>query len=316
MIRYIIGRITSRIPVLLLLTVVSFSLIYILPGDPALAILGENAVNDTVAYERLRESLGLDKPLHQQYLTWLGNLVKGDMGKSMRTGDNVAVQIAARIPVTLEISLIAIIIALLIAIPTGLVSARKEHSPVDMVSSFLAIAGVAVPPFWLGILLIYVFAVWTGLLPPSGYVAVSSSVWLHIRSLILPSITLGLGMAASIMRQLRSGLLDTARMDYIMVAFAKGLDEKVVMNKHAFRNALIPIVTVIGLQFGRLFGGAVAIETIFSIPGIGRLAIDSIFSRDYPTLQGVVLVMGIAVMIVNLITDLLYGWIDPRIRVR
>jgi peptide/nickel transport system permease protein len=295
---------------------VSFSLIYILPGDPALAILGENAVNDTVAYERLRESLGLDKPLHQQYLTWLGNLVKGDMGKSMRTGDNVAVQIAARIPVTLEISLIAIIIALLIAIPTGLVSARKEHSPVDMVSSFLAIAGVAVPPFWLGILLIYVFAVWTGLLPPSGYVAVSSSVWLHIRSLILPSITLGLGMAASIMRQLRSGLLDTARMDYIMVAFAKGLDEKVVMNKHAFRNALIPIVTVIGLQFGRLFGGAVAIETIFSIPGIGRLAIDSIFSRDYPTLQGVVLVMGIAVMIVNLITDLLYGWIDPRIRVR
>jgi peptide/nickel transport system permease protein len=185
-----------------------------------------------------------------------------------------------------------------------------------MVSSFLAIAGVAVPPFWLGILLIYAFAIWTRLLPPSGYAALSSGLWLHVRSLILPSITLGLGMAASIMRQLRSGLLDTARMDYITVAFAKGLDEKVVMNKHAFRNALIPIVTIIGLQFGRLFGGAVAIETIFSIPGIGRLAIDSIFSRDYPSLQGVVLVMGIAVMIVNLITDLLYGWIDPRIRVR
>jgi peptide/nickel transport system permease protein len=232
----------------------------------------------------------------------------------VRTHEAVAAALAARLPVTLELAAVSLGIALLIAIPVGILSATRPNSTLDTVATVVAVSGVALPEFFVGILLIYLFAVGLQLLPPSGFVPFSAGLWPNLKSILLPALSLGLALNAVTMRQVRASLIEVMGEDYITVARAKGLSEETVIRIHALKNAMIPVITVIGLQVGRLFGGTVVVETIFAFPGMGRLAADSIFFRDFPALQGVVLVMALAVLVCNLMTDVLYAYVDPRIR--
>ena len=311
---YLFRRLLYFIPVIFLVTVVVFSITMLLPGDPALAFLGEANMRDKVAYEAMRKELGLDRPLPVQYVRWLGKALQGDLGRSVRTHEAVTAALAARLPVTLELAAVSLGIALLIAIPVGIVSATRPNSKLDTVATVVAVSGVALPEFFVGILLIYLFAVGLQLLPPSGFVPLSAGLWPNLKSILLPALSLGLALNAVTMRQVRASLIEVMGEDYITVARAKGLSEGTVIRIHALKNAMIPVITVIGLQVGRLFGGTVVVETIFAFPGMGRLAADSIFFRDFPALQGVVLVMALAVLVCNLLTDVLYAYVDPRIR--
>jgi peptide/nickel transport system permease protein len=288
----------------------------LLPGDPALAYIGEANMRDKTMYDAMRKELGLDRPIPVQYAKWLGRVLRGDFGRSIRTREPALEGLMARFPVTLHLTAMAMMVALLVAVPVGVLSAVRPNSKADKVGTVLAMSGVAIPDFWLGIMLIYVFSVWFKVLPPSGYVPVSQGLWPSFLSMLLPAIALGMALSAVVMRQLRSSLIEVLQQEYVMVARAKGLAERLVVGRHALKNALIPVVTVIGLQTGRLFGGAVVVETIFALPGLGRLAADSIFFRDFPMLQGVVLILALAVVLANVLTDLLYAFLDPRIRYR
>lgn len=314
MTQYLLRRFLYFGPVIFLVTVVVFCITMLLPGDPALAFLGEGNINDKVAYQAMRQELGLDQPLPVQYFMWVQRAARGDLGRSVRTHESVVDALGARLPVTLELASVALVIALLIAIPVGVLSATRPNSKLDTAGTMMAIGGVAIPEFFLGILLIYLFAVWLHLLPPSGFVPLSAGVGPSLRSIILPALSLGMTLNAVTMRQVRASLIEVLQQEYVTVARAKGLDYRAVVQVHALKNAMIPVITVIGLQIGRLFGGAVVIETIFALPGMGRLAADSIFFRDFPMLQGVVLVMALAVLTCNLLTDVLYAYLDPRIR--
>ena len=314
MARYLFRRLLYFVPVIFLVTVVVFSITMLLPGDPALAFLGEANIHDKVAYQAMRKELGLDRPLALQYVLWLGKALQGDLGRSVRTHEAVTGALAARLPVTIELAAVALGIALVIAIPVGIVSATRPNTKLDAVATIMAVSGVALPEFFVGIVLIYLFAVGLRLLPPSGYVPLSIGVWPNLKSIILPALSLGLTLNAVTMRQMRASLLEVLQEEYVTVARAKGLPQGTVIRVHALKNAMIPVITVIGLQVGRLFGGTVVVETIFAFPGMGRLAADSIFFRDFPALQGVVLVMALAVLVCNLLTDLLYAYVDPRIR--
>jgi len=314
MARYLFRRLLYFVPVIFLVTVVVFSITMLLPGDPALAFLGEANIGDKVAYEAMRKELGLDRPLPVQYALWLGRALQGDLGRSIRTHEAVVDALVARLPVTIELAAVALVIALVIAIPVGIVSATRPNTKIDAAATVMAVSGVALPEFFVGILLIYLFAVGLRLLPPSGYVPLSAGIWPNLKSIILPALSLGLGLNAVTMRQVRASLIEVLQEEYVTVARAKGLPEREVIRVHALKNAMIPVITVIGLQIGRLFGGTVVVETIFAFPGMGRLAADSIFFRDFPVLQGVVLVMALAVLACNLLTDLLYAYVDPRIR--
>ncbi len=311
---YLLRRVLHAIPTLLLVTAVTFAITMLLPGDPALAFLGEAAAMDKVAYEAMRRELGLDQPLPIQYALWLGRTLQGDLGRSVRTKEPVWESVQARFPITLQLTVMAMLVALIVAVPVGIISAIRPNSRLDMVGTIVAISGLAIPGFWLGIMLIFVFALWLRWLPPSGYAPPSSGLGQNLQLMLLPALALGVEQAAVIMRQVRSALLEVLGQEYVTTAWAKGLRERVVVSRHALRNALIPVVTIIGLQTGRLFGGAVVIETVFALPGLGRLAADSIFFRDFPSLQGVVLILALAVFLSNLITDALYAYLDPRIR--
>jgi peptide/nickel transport system permease protein len=311
---YLLRRLLYFIPVIFLVTVVVFAITMLLPGDPALAFLGEGSIRDKVAYETMRQELGLDRPLPVQYALWLGKALHGNLGRSVRTHEAVTDALAARLPVTIELAAAALAIALAIAIPVGILSATRPNSPMDTAATVLAVSGVALPEFFVGILLIYLFAVGLRILPPSGFVPLSAGLWPNLRSILLPALSLGMTLNAVTMRQVRASLIEVMREDYVTVARAKGVSEGSVIRTHALKNALIPVITVIGLQVGRLFGGTVVVETIFAFPGMGRLAADSIFFRDFPALQGVVLVMALSVLLCNLLTDVLYAYVDPRIR--
>jgi peptide/nickel transport system permease protein len=311
---YLLRRLLHAIPTLLLVTVVTFSITMLLPGDPALAFLGEAAAMDKVAYDAMRRELGLDQPIPIQYAFWLGRAVRGDLGTSIRTREPVWDSMRARFPITLQLTVTAMLIALLVAVPVGIISAIRPNSRLDVAGTMVAIGGLAIPSFWLGIMLIFVFALWLRWLPPSGYTSPGTSLGMNLQMMLLPAIVLGTEQAAVIMRQVRSALIDVLHQEYVTTAWAKGLHEGVVVRRHALRNALIPVITIIGLQTGRLIGGAVVVETVFALPGLGRLAADSIFFRDFPSLQGVVLVLALAVFVSNLITDALYSYLDPRIR--
>jgi peptide/nickel transport system permease protein len=311
---YVLRRLLAMALTVLLVSMIAFSLLLLLPGDAAIAILGEQRGRDQEAYERLRHELGLDRPLPLQYLDWLGKALRGNLGTSIRTQEPVWSGIRARLPATLWLSAGAMMLALLVAVPVGILSAVRPDSKLDVTGTVLAMSGVAMPPFWLGIVLIFVLAVWLRWLPPSGFVSPLDDPATSLKLMVMPAVTLGAGLAGVLVRQVRSALLDVLQQEYVTVARAKGLAERLVVRKHALRNALVPVVTIIGLQTGRLFGGAVVVETIFSIPGVGRLAVDSIYFRDFPMVQGVVLVLALAVVLANLVTDILYGYIDPRIR--
>jgi len=301
------------IPVLLLVTVLIFSLIHLTPGDPALMMLGQEASPE--ALEALRARMGLDRPLVVQYFSWLKNVLKGDLGTSIRDNRSVAEAIFKKIPITLELALLGILISILIAIPAGIISAVKKGTVFDYSSTLIALGGISMPSFWVGILLIYIFAVQFKILPPSGYVSPFEDLSQNLKLMILPSLSLGIRMAAVTMRMMRSSLLNVLQSDYVRTASAKGLPKFVVIVKHAVRNSLISVVTVIGLQLSAFLGGAVITEQIFAIPGFGRLVVQSIFNRDFPMLQGSILIMAVMVIFVNLSVDITYSFLDPRISI-
>jgi peptide/nickel transport system permease protein len=313
---YIVRRILQMVPVIVLVSAIAFSLLFVLPGDPALAILGEEQAKNQQLYQQLRAELGLDRPLPVQYVDWASRVVRGDLGTSTRTQLPVSQLLVQRIGPTVQLSAMAMLLGVLVAIPVGIISAVKPNSRSDVIGTVLAMIGASIPPFWLGLLLILLFALWLRWLPPSGYVPPTRDLGANLALMVMPTITLAGGIAAIVMRQTRSAMLEVLRQDYVTTARAKGLVERVVLTKHALRNALIPIVTIIGLEFGHLMGGAVITETIFSVPGVGRLAADSIFQRDFPVLQAVVLLLAFAVLLANLLTDIAYAWLDPRIRYR
>ncbi|HLJ60175.1 MAG TPA: nickel ABC transporter permease [bacterium] len=312
MIVYVVRRLLATVPVVVLVTVMVFLLLHITPGDPVVIMLGEEASPDTVA--ALRHALGLDQPLPAQYGTWLWHAAHGDLGASLRTHDPVGALVLARYPTTLELSALAMILSLCIAIPAGVLSAVRRNSWLDVLVTPLAISGISMPSFWLGILLIWFFSVLLPWFPTVGFVPLGVSLAGNLHTMVLPVVTLGAALAAIVMRITRASLLHVLQLDYVRTARAKGVRERGVVLRHALRTALIPVVTVLGLQTGSLLGGAVIVETIFALPGVGRLIVDAIFARDFPVVQGAVLVLALSFILVNLGVDLVYARLDPRIR--
>ncbi|MCL0074791.1 ABC transporter permease [Thermodesulfovibrionales bacterium] len=308
MLTYIIRRLGLMVFIMLGVSVITFSMIHLVPGDPAEVIAteryGEEITAETI--EHVRRELGLDQPVYVQYARWLINVLQGDLGYSFRTDRPVLDEILTRLPATLQLALAGMLVALIIAIPVGIVSATRQYSAVDNISMFGALLGVSMPNFWLGLLLIMFFSVHLGWLPVFGRGG--------IEHLILPAITLGTGMAAITTRLIRSSMLEVLKADYIRTARAKGLKEKVVIYKHALKNAMIPVVTIVGLQFASLLEGAVIVEVIFAWPGIGRLLVDSIFARDFMLIQGCILFIAAMFVLVNLLVDISYAYLDPKIR--
>ncbi|WP_067583844.1 nickel ABC transporter permease [Endozoicomonas ascidiicola] len=304
MYRFILKRLLLLIPVLLGVSLLVFAIMSFTPGDPAQLILGENAPAEAVA--ELREEMGLNDPFVLRYARFVGNAVTGDLGQSYTSGRDVFDENFSRFPNTLILAALGVLIAVVIGIPIGIISATRQYSMIDSGSMIFALLGVSMPNFWLGLMMILLFAVNLGWVPSGGY-----SSW---SSLIMPAITLGTGSAAIITRMTRSSMLEVIRQDYIRTARAKGVAENVVINRHALKNALIPVITVIGLQFGMLLGGAVLTETVFSWPGVGRMMVDAIRQKDTPTVLGAVVFLATTFSLVNLFVDLLYGFVDPRIK--
>jgi len=312
---YILRRVFSMIPVLLIVSMIAFGLLYVLPGDPAVAILGDSAGNQQT-YQALRHDLGLDQPIHIQYLSWLGRVLHGDLGKSIRTNEAVGTVLMNRAPISIYLGAAGLLVGLALGLSVAIISALRPGSRIDSLGTVLAMGGVAIPSFWQALLLVYVFAVLLRWVPPSGFTSPFLDPLLSAKMLVLPAIVLGTHSAAVIMRQGRSALMEVLEQDYITTARAKGLADRSVVSSHALKNAMIPIITVIGLQVGTLVSGAAITETVFAIPGVGRAAVDAIFFRDYPLLQGAVLMLTLAVLIANLLTDVTYAYLDPRIRYR
>ena len=310
---YILRRLLLMIPVALLVTVGIFTIIRIAPGDPVLTYAGEDKDPATIA--AVRAQLGLDQPLPVQYAAWLSRAVQGDLGRSFQTKQRVVEAISERLPVTLELGLAALLISVSVALLVGTLSAVKRNSVVDLLTTSVTLAGVSFPNFYLGLLLILLFAyvVPGHILPPGGWTPFSTDPADNLRRLILPAITIATASLAVNLRQVRSSLLDVFGQDYVRTARAKGLRERAVVMRHALKNALIPVVTIIGIQVGAIIEGAIITETIFFIPGVGRLAVQAIPSQDYPIVQGVVLVSALSFMLSTLAVDILYAFIDPRI---
>ncbi len=312
---YIIRRCLQMPVVMVLVTVVLFCTIRLLPGDPIFAIIGESDRNlDAAQVEALRERLGLNEPLPVQYLRWIGDVAQGDLGRSVNSRQSVSKQLVERIPNTTQVGITALLVAIAIGIPAGTIAAIKRNTWIDVVVTLIAMFGVAVPNFWFSMLLIWLFVVELNWLPASGFVGIWQDPLNAFQYMILPSIALGTALSGSIMRYTRSSALEVLNQDFIRTARAKGLRERRVVLVHVLRNSLLPVTTVIGLQLGGLLAGSVIVESMFAIPGVGRLAVESIGGRDYPTLQGVVLFFTLVVLVVNLLTDILYAVVDPRIR--
>jgi peptide/nickel transport system permease protein len=309
---YLTGRLFALLPVLGVVAVVVFLLVHVTPGDPARVLLGQDATDTQVA--ALRHDLGLDRPLPVQFALWIGRALHGDLGTSLFLRIPVTWDILQHLGPTATLSLLGLSVALVIGIPVGVVSAVFRNSWLDQLSLALAMLGAAVPSFWLGLSLIILFAVDLGWLPSSGYQSPATGVWHSLEYLLLPAFALGVPSSSLIIRFTRSSLLDVLGNDYIRTARAKGLRGRAVIFRHAFRNALVPILTVVGLTFAALMGGAVVTENVFSLPGIGQLVVSSVLRRDYPVIQGVVLMVATAYVVINLGVDLLYFAVDPRVR--
>jgi peptide/nickel transport system permease protein len=304
---YIFRRIILMIPILFGVSVIVFGIMYLTPGDPAILMLGENAPAQELA--DLREQLGLNEPAYVQYGIWIGRVLQLDFGRSIRSGRPVTDEINARLPATIELAVLATLLAVGIGVPLGVLSATRPNSFVDHAATVAAFGGLAMPVFWQGLMMILLFSLLLGWLPPSGRLG----GWSYY---VLPTITLGTSAIAAITRMTRATMLETLSQDYVRTARSKGVRDLSIVYRHALRNALIPIVTVIGLQFGGLLSGAVITETIFAWPGIGRLAVDGIRSKDFPVVQGVVMMFAILYALVNLLTDVLYAYLDPRLKTR
>jgi peptide/nickel transport system permease protein len=312
MIKYIIRRIYQMLIILVIVSIVVFSLVQMIPGDVATAILGDGASEED--YELLRERLGLDKPVYIRYLKWAGNMLQGDFGKSMINKFPVSQLFAQRLPYTIQLAISGMVFAVILGVPAGIIAALRQNSTADALIRGFSTFGTAMPNFWLGLILILIFSLWFRLLPSSGMVSISNGFFNWLKHIILPAMTLGIRFSAIVVRQTRSAFLDVMRADYVRTARAKGVAEFWVTYKHVLRNALIPVITVIGLQLGRLIGGAVVTEMIFQIPGMGSLIADAVFSRDIAVVQGGVMIATIGVLSINFIVDIVYGLIDPRVR--
>jgi peptide/nickel transport system permease protein len=302
------------VPVALLVTVIAFVLLRLSPGDPVLIFAGED--RDPATLAQLREALGLDQPLPVQYVVWLGHVVRGDFGRSFRNRQPVGEAIVERLPATIELGGSALVFAACIGLTVGTLSAVKRNSRSDLAATSLALAGVSIPNFFLGLVLILTFALVLRLVPPGGYVPFTQDPLDNLRRLILPMLTLATATLAESLRQTRSSVLDVFGLDYIRTAYAKGLPENTLLARHVIRNALIPIVTLLGIRVGEIMAGAIVTESVFSWPGVGRLVVDSIGGRDYPVVQAVVLLSAMAIMLTTLSIDIVYAWLDPRISYR
>jgi peptide/nickel transport system permease protein len=303
--QYILRRFLQMIPITFGILTLVFSLIHLIPGDPAVQIAGENARPEDV--QQVRKALGLDQPLWSQYVTYVTHVIRGDLGRSFQTNEAVTRQIAQRYPATMQLAFGSMLVALVVAFPLGIISAIYRNSWIDNLARFFALIGVSMPSFWFGPLLIIAFAINHHWFPVSGRDQ-------GLRSLVLPSLTMGLAMAAILTRMIRVSLAEELTQLYVTTAIAKGVTRAKAIFRHALKNALIPVVTVLGLQLGTLVGGAVITEYIFALPGVGRLVVDAVFARDYPLVQGVVLLITVGFIASNLLVDIVYGWLDPRIR--
>jgi peptide/nickel transport system permease protein len=311
---YLLRRAGWAIVTLLLASVVVFVGAHALPGDPALALAGQEGARDPELLAAIRERYGLDRPLPVQYVAWLGQIVQGDFGQSIRTSLPVSEMVTERVPVTLQLAAWSLLIALLIGIPIGVIAAIRQGSWPDYVGNAIALTGMSVPNFWVGLILITVFAINLGILPASGFVAFYDDPVQNLRHLVLPAVVLGTGLAAVIMRQTRSSMIQTMSEDFIRTARAKGMSEWSVVVRHGLRNSLLTVTTILGLQLGVLIAGSVVTEQIFLIPGFGKLVIDAVVTRDYPVIQAVALLSAVAYIIVNFLVDVLYTVLNPRVR--
>ena len=309
---YLLRRLASIVPTLVLVSMLVFGLQQLLPGDPAVILAGEDRDPSVVAY--LHEKLHLDEPLPVRYAYWIGGVVRGDLGESLRVQKPVVDLVLEKLPVTLQLASMAIVIAILIGVTAGVVSAVKKDTAWDYAANVFALWGLSTPNFWLGILLILLFAVQLGWLPASGYVSPFEDLKGNLAAMIMPAFVLGNAFAAVLMRHTRSAMLQVLSADYVRTARAKGLAERVVVLKHALRNALVPVITLGALGFGELLGGTVLTETVFTIPGFGKLIVDAVFNRDYAVVQGVVLVTATAYILLNLLADFAYYLVNPRMR--
>jgi peptide/nickel transport system permease protein len=308
---YVVRRLALMVPVAFLVTIGVFMLIHLTPGDPALILLGED--RSPQAIEAIHHRLGLDQPLYIQYLVWLGQIVHLDLGRSVTTHQPVTIAIGERLPATIELGLVALIWSLLVAIPLGTIAAVRRGSLADRIATGFTVGGVSIPNFFIGIVLIFVLSVSLRIFPFGGYVPFNQDPYQNLRHIVLPAIALGTAGAAINMRFTRSSMIEVLNLDFIRTARAKGASWQRVVFIHALKNALIPVVTIIGLQVGGIIEGAVVTETVFTWPGVGRLAVESILNRDYTVVQGIVLLAAFSFMFANLLVDVVYGWLDPRI---
>ncbi len=309
---FISKRIGQTVPVILLVSFFVFFIINVIPGDPTITVLGEFATPEQ--REIARQQYGFDRPIFVQYLDWLTKTLSGDLGRSLHSNERVRVMLLDRLPVSLELSALSLLIALVLGIPAGILAALRRGTTTDTVIGMFSAITLGVPYFWLGVLLILLFAVFFNLLPPSGYVPFTESPVENLKRMILPALTIGLHVAPLIVRQTRASVLQVSTQDYVRTAHAKGLPRSVVVRKHVLRNALIPILTLVGLQLGNMLGGAIVTETIFSTPGLGSLVVAAVSTRDFPVVQSGIFLIVLLVVFVNLVTDILYAYVDPKIR--
>ncbi len=313
MLAYIVHRLAQTVFSVLILTFIVFMLMHLLPGDPVAGLFG-NMPSTRAEYDRVSQEFWLDRPVLVQYVHWLDRALHGDLGRSIVERRQVSEMIVRSLPITLQLSGLAVCVAALVGIPLGIIAAIRRGGTLDTVITTLANLAMGIPAFWLGIMLIYLVAFRLQWLPISGYTSPFDDFWLHIRQMILPVITLSFSFIAFIARQMRSGMLEVIHQDYIRTAWSKGLSERIVVTRHAVRNALIPVVTTLGVTLGHLIGGTVLIETVFNIPGMGRLIVQSIMRSEFFVMQGNILVLGLIVAMLNLFVDILYPWLDPKIR--
>ncbi len=317
--QYLARRFLLFIPTLLLVSVVIFTVLRVLPGDVAVLILAgpEGQGRYTQAdLENVRTRLGLNQPIHVQYMSWISNAVRLDMGDSLFTGLSVRDEMVRRLPVTFELAMVTLAASLLIALPLGMIMALRQDTPLDYVLRIVTIGGLTMPPFWIGSIIILALVLFFGWMPPIGWKSIFADPWGNFQIIIFPSVAMGYFYAAVVSRMTRSTMLEVLRQDYLRTAWAKGLRERVVVLRHALRNALLPVITISAFQFGALLGGTVVMEWLFALPGLGTALVNGVLDRDYPMVQAIILLIALWFMLINLGVDLLYGWLDPRIRYR
>ena len=312
--KYVLRRLLLAVPVLLMSSLIVFGLMRVMPGDALIALMGESGNVGAKELAKLRHDLGLDRPYHEQYLAWLWQMVTFNPGHSIFTNEPIPVALKKAIPVTLELAALALVLGLVISIPIGVLSATRQDKPSDYVGRVVAVSGLSFPDFWLGTLVITFAAIWFHWIPPIGYTSLWEDPLRNLQQFLLPAAVLGFRLSAATMRMTRSTVLEVLREDYVRTAWAKGLAGRIVVYKHALKNALIPVVTIIGGQLGTLLAGTVVVETIFALPGMGRLTVEAILYRDYPIVQTNVMLVAGTLVTLNLVVDLTYAWLDPRIR--